>query len=167
MNTRDFLFPIIVIPVVIIFGLISALVLINNGKNAKLIAAKLRVGAFLLSFSWFAVSCTPTVECYAPAESNRISINTTDIQSMKPGETINGTIIYAVDSLYSYLLSDTLTGTEYQNGSIVNKFDKNNNIVFEIKLKDDLPKGAYNLEFFRTMKDSVRDRIDRYLVVID
>ncbi len=167
MNTRDILFPIILIPVVVFFGLISALVLINNGKNAKLIAAKLRVGAFLLSFSWFAVSCTPTVECYATAMADQIIMNNGGRQSLKPGDTIAGNIKYPNRSVYNYTLTDTLSGVEVQNGAIPNNSNSEKDLYFEIILNDSLSKGGYYLDFFSFYKDTARENLDRFFIIIE
>jgi hypothetical protein len=67
MKIKDIIFPFVIIPVAVLFVIISFLVWLKNGESKRLVRAKLKTGAIVLSLSWFIAlsGCqTGTTTCY-------------------------------------------------------------------------------------------------------
>src|SRR5437763_1486857 len=79
MFKRDFLFPLIVALLGLVFVLISFLIWLNDGKNNKLLKRKLYIGALILSLT-NVISCgqpPEKVSCYkATKDTTQINKNT-------------------------------------------------------------------------------------------
>jgi hypothetical protein len=94
MRLKDLFSPFIIIPIGLIFLIISLLVFLTKGENKKLISTKLKLGAFLLSFNWFVSGCDPGFStCYMPSLGNdEISIMNKDTTkydwTFLPGDTV-------------------------------------------------------------------------------
>jgi hypothetical protein len=154
LKLKDLLSPFILIPAGILFLIISFLVYTSNGKNAKLIAAKLKLGAFLLTFSWFVTNCDGPITCYAPFEPNDginfYSKDTTDFSTFKAGDTIFGNVSQRTYSNYSFKLIDSVSKVNVLKGSLTAKdgsFD-NSSEQFYFLLDSNLKKGAYFINFY-------------------
>jgi hypothetical protein len=149
MKAKDTLLPVIVIPVGIAFVVVCVLVYLNKGKSGKLIATKLKLGAFILSFSWFVSSCEPVVTCYEPA----LLENTIMIEppgKFNPGDTLKGSVDNRTYDYFSYFLIDSASAGIKQSG-ILNPNDttlKDYNEPFFIMLDSSLTAGTYYIDIY-------------------
>ncbi len=149
MKTRDLLFPAIVIPVACAFIIISFLLWFYHGENKKLVSAKIKIGAFLLSFSFFASCGHPQPTCYEVAPMPN-SINVTLQEKIHPGDTLSGYIYSPSFKQYSFEIKDSLAQLAHQSGWLTPRDSAFNSSsdAFYIKLDSSLKPGSYNLTIF-------------------
>jgi hypothetical protein len=149
MKIKDILFPLAVIPLGIAFALICFLLYISGGKNRHLVAAKIRTGAIILSFSYF-VSCGyPQRTCYEmPPSPNAVMMTLGD--SIHSGDSIEGNIYNPSFANYSYRIMDSSGNVKLQEALLIpvsGSFAKNQEnfiLVIDSKLKA----GQYQLKIF-------------------
>jgi hypothetical protein len=159
MKIRDLLSPFILIGAGLAFVIVSFLVILTNGKNRRLIASKMKIGALLLTFTWFASGCSPldpSPTCYAPA----LATNVVEIKSKNPeidnnlnfmpGDTVYGIIANSTLYAYSYQLTDSISNQIKQSGALTN-----DSIIFKEKyfhfiLDSKLDKGTYSINIIGT-----------------
>ncbi len=155
MTNRDLIFPLVVVPVAAAFLLIG-LMLFFDRNNKKLLTAKLRTGAFLLSFSWF-VSCgTPQPTCYDVAPANNSPVFNMS-NSKKAGDTVNGHIYGPTYPYYAVVIEDKDGKQVLQSTLVSPKEDsltaqKNQ---FYFILDPSLPSGYHQLRFYGEEGNSI------------
>ena len=155
MKLKDLLSPFILLSVGLAFVLIAFLVYITMGKSKKLIASKIKIGAFLLSFSWFVAGCDfpSTRTCYAPALLPDIKITNpidsiTHSYTFKPKDTVYVQIDRASFYYYSFVLVSAITDSGSQSGYLVFDANKNQAKYYHFILDSVLAKGAYFINYF-------------------
>ncbi|MFH1052366.1 MAG: hypothetical protein V1779_15705 [bacterium] len=96
---KELYIPLIIVALTLMFGIICLMVYLSDG-NAYWIKKKLKIGALLLTITWFVNSCekSPTIEvtCYDPMPpKNTIWINNS-----------NDTLIYSVkDTMFIHIIN--------------------------------------------------------------
>jgi hypothetical protein len=149
MKIRDYFFPMIIIPLGLSFLAISFFLWMKGGKDKYLIKAKIRIGAMMLSFSYF-VSCGyPQRTCYEmPPSPNAVMMTLGD--SIHSGDSIEGNIYNPSFANYSYRIMDSSGTVKLQEAllsPVYGSFAKNQGnfiLVIDSKLKA----GQYQLEIF-------------------
>lgn len=155
MKIRDSLFPIIIIPVGILFITISLFVILSKGKNKKLINSKLKIGAFILSFSYFTACGKFGATCYEPAplpNSIEISYNNS---LFNQGDTVFGNIYEGTFTEYFFELKDSLEEKIVQKGDLIasdGAFDDANENFYFI-LDSTVSYGFYFVDFYGKKSD--------------
>jgi hypothetical protein len=114
MRTKELVIPILLLAG-LAFVVVSVLLWLSFGRNRRLVAAKMKLGALLLSFSFFA-SCgqPPFTTCYEPAIENEI--NFTDSMKYHAGDTVAGNLYGPTFSYYSFCISDSTNQAIQQTG---------------------------------------------------
>lgn len=170
MKVKETLFPFIIIPVGIAFVAVCTLVYINRGKNVKLITAKLKIGAFILSFSWFVVSGCSYDTCYVTTElENRATIKPVEIYN--PGDSVIGNINNTSFQFYSFKLVDSVTVTAKQAGYLADYDNNSGNYRkdFFLLLDNSITAGVYSLEIYGEVSDSPKytNLINRFRILVN
>ncbi len=154
MKIKDLISPFILIAAGLAFVLIAGLVIITNGKNKKLIAGKIRIGAFLLSFSWFVSGCDiGVVNCYAPVPpENIIELISKNSKVEKYNQFLTGDTVFCYvhqPTFYSYAyeLVDSVSNLTKQSGNMTNDSTKFNTKFFHFILGSQLEKGTYTIKY--------------------
>ena len=154
MKPRDLIFPLIIIPLGLAF-LFAGLMLIFRPDSRRIIALKMRPGAFLLSFSFMAACSTPPpVTCYKPAPPEN-SVVFDIYEAVSPGDTLRGRI-YQVT--YDHLIYEIFSVDDRQmilNGRFT---DSAGTAVFRdgwfrIATNGDMRSGNYILRIMGEYKD--------------
>ena len=150
MKQKDIFIFIILIPLGLSFLVITTLLFFNNGKSRKLIAAKLKLGALILSFSWFTTSCDIGQTCYAPAPAeNSVYLYNNDTLNISLNDSLKLIVNNPTFNNYSYRINDTLNSLK-QNGLCEQLTDslRYNSKVLYFLVDKSLGAGKYNLEVF-------------------
>lgn len=159
MQSKDYIFPFVVIPVGIAFLIVTAFVFFSNGKSARLIRYKLKIGAFLLSFSWFA-----SLTAFAQDNSNTCynkppeALSELDLKyNFQAGGKLIGSIRKASKGAYTFKITNSKKKILKEDlliihpGASTEIFDK-----FRINLDPMLKKGTYTLEINLTQDKKSR-----------
>ncbi|MFH1052367.1 MAG: hypothetical protein V1779_15710 [bacterium] len=164
---KELYIPLIIIALTLVFGIICLMVYLSNG-NAYWIKKKLKIGALLLTFSWFANSCEiePTRTCYLPAmPENSISISN---QSDSIIYSIKDTMFIQIDNpSYPYFSYDILDKSMNSiKSDLLNKhFDSTtyNEFYFLIFTVEFTP-GKYQINFYGEKEEIVtrKNKIKSY-----
>lgn len=148
--------------VAVAFFFVSLLVIISK-RHPLLVKRKLRLGALLISLSGASVG-TLTTCCYAPIEPNEIFIDQADINTGKitinlaENDTLTGRIENREASNFSYAVIDS-GRTPVKTDNIVpldGVFDEETE-EFKFGLGQSILLGIYDLCFYSTSKDSVKN----------
>jgi hypothetical protein len=154
MKTKNYLLWMLAIPVGLAFITTSVLVFLNKGNNRKLVRAKLKTGAFLLSVSYFS-ACGhsgggPEIMCYDPAlPENYISINWPD-SVYQPGDSIEGGVNMPSFKQYSFAFYKAGNNDTTAAGWLVaddKKFDGSYE-TFKFEVPKRMTAGEYELKIF-------------------
>ena len=154
MKLKDLFLPIILLSVGLVFVAISCLVILSNGKNKKLIESKMKIGAFLLTFSWFAAGCGQTTNtCYVPAQPDdiiQIKPKNSEIDphyNFNPGDSVFGIIRNSSYHTYTFDLADSISNQIKQSGTLtidsVESRYKYIHFILDLKLE----KGTYKINY--------------------
>ncbi|MCX6152833.1 MAG: hypothetical protein NT007_01600 [Candidatus Kapabacteria bacterium] len=162
MKIKDIYTPIVLIAAGAAFIFILILVFLTNGRSRKLIASKLRIGAFLLSFGWLVTSCsTPT--CYAPAEpENSIRIlpkkgnSSNELYNYLSGDTLSGYIHEPTFYFYSFQLVDSASKQIKQAGELIIDSTLYHEKMFHFILGSNLTQGTFEINYFG--EDSLKSK---------
>lgn len=164
MKPKDLLFPFILIPLGIAFFTIALLLFLSNGENKKLISAKLKIGALLLSFGWLASCEIGTTTCYAPAPNNLLNINTDSTYAA--GDTLRDNLIGGSYKFYSFILSEQQSALSKQEGRLIPNDGSfgDNSESFYFVLDKSIPEGVYWLDVYGGDTDllETQNHIRRY-----
>ena len=151
MKPKDVFIFIILIPLGLTFLIISALLYFNNGKSRKLVAAKLKLGALMLSFSWFTTACEPYVSCYAPAElPNSVFIQVKgDTIHLSLKDTLRLEIIHPTYNFYSFQISDSINNIKSKGLCVEVKDSSSTNArLLYIPIDVVIPAGTHSISIF-------------------
>jgi len=90
--------------------IISALLYFNKGNSRKLITVKLKLGAIILSLSWFTSACEPTQTCYLPAQilPPVNFVNGSDTLNLSLNDTLKLIVATPNYQYYSFRIVDSL-----------------------------------------------------------
>lgn len=160
MQSKDYLLPLIIIPIGIAFLIISAFVFFYNGRSARLLRYKMRIGAFLLTFSFFSSLTAVSQErgqvlCYEmPMEiSKQVNVK---YNSQKGGELV-GSINILSKGVYTYqILNSRNKSVQYGVLNITPKSGEDYYNKYVIKLEPKLKKGNYKLKISLTENKQTR-----------
>ena len=121
MKAKGIFSALFLIPLGIMFLALSLLVLLSKGNNPSLIRSKLKFGALLLTFSWFASSCTkPVVTCYAPQITNNYTfIDSINVKSYTNGDTLKVQITNCSYNYYSWSINNLTNPTVIRSGMLL------------------------------------------------
>ena len=158
MKIRDLIFPLLILPVGLAFIVLCFLLWLNKGESRKLVAAKLRTGAFLLSFSALAACGQHHITCYEVAPSpNSISIAPTD--SMHGGDTLKAYLYSPSWTHYSYTIVNPSDGSILHKGEILPKSGSFSDYSSEVYmlLPAGLKAGKFELEFYGEKTAEIRN----------
>jgi hypothetical protein len=154
MKTKNYLHWLLLIPIGSAFVIISLLLYFNRGNSRKLIRAKLKTGAFLLSFSYFS-ACGELpggseIMCYDPElPKNYISLE--NIQpAYHPGDTINGGVNQPTFQQYSFKIiknGETETDTKGWLVAVDSAFDGSYD-PFYLIIPQMVTMGNYELKIY-------------------
>ncbi|OFX89570.1 MAG: hypothetical protein A2W99_14700 [Bacteroidetes bacterium GWF2_33_16] len=156
MVKKNYVLPILIIGLSIVFALISIGVYFTRGKSKFWISKKMLIGSFLLSLTAITNhSCTGTcyededpsniINLYGAEYSNRIVID------INQTTTITGCLYHRNDTDYSFMITDTLNIDTIQVGD-VKPFDGEFNEYSEeiiIELDSTLPTNKYYLQLYK------------------
>lgn len=146
MRTKDFFSPLFFIILGTAFLAISLWVWFSNGKNAKAIKAKYKLGGMILSLSFFTTTgCDPVITCYDPVPQDYVYAQKLYSDSIFVGDKINILIQGKTFQNYSFSLSDSTTTKVLQEGMLtINDISSeyeltiNKNIPYIGKVKIDI-----------------------------
>jgi hypothetical protein len=149
MKIKDILFPLIVIPFGLAFAGICLLLFFNRGKSRHLVAAKIRTGALILSFSYFTTSCIIPRTCYDPAPPNDF-IDMFVGDSIHAGDTMKGYIYDPTFPYYSARIMDSTCTINIQQAFLcpVSGSFADEQCDFYMVLDSNLQDGQYLLKIY-------------------
>ena len=147
MKIKDIFSPVFLVILGIAFLGVSAWVFLSNNKNAKAIRYKYRLGGMILSLSFFTTSCIPLTTCYEPMpEENTIYPAHHGENSFAKGDTLFFSIESPTYPYYSYLLSDSTSTKNLQEGMLGSSTDR---WRYHLPLTEDLEyTGKINISIF-------------------
>ena len=167
---KEIFIPIYLIFLSIVFITVSFLLYLTNGKNSKLLAKKLKIGAMIITLS-AVIGCSgsstpePVMKtCYKPAPPNVFTITQ---EHWKEG----GIIVDDETDLILNCILDRRSSDEFSfrlldadkkviaSGNLEaddGKFDENSEDV-KVKFNKDIPKGDYSIQFFASSVDKIVD----------
>jgi hypothetical protein len=156
MKDREYLLPLLLLAGAA-FVLVSVLVFLSLGRNRRLLSAKMRIGAFLLSFSFFAVSLSGCRTCYEPTPPPNTLIIFQTEPDHHPGDTITGHIENRTYPYYSFELLDSTTSALAQNGHLQAKDGAFNDYseYFYFVIDSAVPAGTYHLNVYGEITDQI------------
>ncbi len=143
MKIKDIFSPLFFIVLGTAFLAISLWVWFSNGKNAKAIKAKYKLGGMILSLSFFTTTgCDPVITCYDPVPQDYVYAQKLYSDSIFAGDTISISIQGKTFQNYSYSLSDSAATKVLQEGMLtINNISSeyeltiNKNIPYSGKVK--------------------------------
>ena len=162
MNKNNLITPLILTGISLAFAVVSFLVWLSRGNNAKLIQRKLRLGALLLGITAVSSGCPPAVTCYDPIQpEENIFINDSCLisgmvqSSVHVTKEITGQVVNRMSEEFSFcisdhlnqvILADSLTPLDGQ----WNQYTES----YKLIISDSLAAGTYNLKLFNTKKEN-------------
>ena len=168
MMKKEFLIPTTIILLTAVFGIISVVVFITNGKSAFWLSKKMKIGALLLTLS--VTSCgrfkKPVVMCYAMPAPNSIYVNELEDDyrtikiSLDTSNILTGNIYVRTSDDFSFVIKDTLENY-YQKDAILpldGKFNDDSE-NFKIELDKNLKPGVYLIQIFDTKMNELDSAI--------
>ena len=133
MKIKDIFSPLFFIVLGIAFLVVSLLVWFSNGKNAKAIKAKYKLGGMILSLSFFAsTGCEPVITCYDPIPQDYVYAEKLYTDSIFKGDSVLISIQAKTFSNYSYTLSDSTATKVLQEGILAAHKNSNSEFTFTI-----------------------------------
>lgn len=149
------------------FAVVSLLVVVTK-RHPFFIEKKLHIGALILTLSTFTAGCRgaigPEVMCYDPGPSNVITIDNAHLQAdtiivnktLNPA--ISGIIEMRSGSTFSYAITDTSrTFTCKENLQPCDGAFDESTEEFSIPIAHQITPGEYQLHFFASPKDSLKN----------
>lgn len=144
------------------FGIISLLVVITK-RHPYFVSKKLRIGALIISLSGLSIGC-PTNTCYSPAPGNVFQIDQADTKTStivinkSVSDSITGKISRRSGNTFSYIVADSSDSIIIKDDvtPIDGTFDEDTE-EFLIRVGKTISPGKYELRFFATPKDSVKN----------
>ena len=118
MKIKDIFSPLLFIVLGMAFLVLSAWVFFS--KNEKAVRYKYKVGGMILSLSFFASSCGPTVTCYDIQPTCYITAEPEQVYFVGKNEsiTLNDSLFFSIGGFpynyYSFLLTDSVSKKEFQ-----------------------------------------------------
>lgn len=148
MKIKDVFSPLFFIVLGAAFLTVSLWVWFSNGKNAKAIKAKYKLGGMILSLSFFAsTGCEPAITCYDPVPQDYVYAEKLYSDSIFAGDTILISIQGKTFQNYSYSLSDSTATKVLQDGMLT--VNKNSNSEFTFIINKNLTyKGKVKIDIF-------------------
>lgn len=168
MTKKDLIAPFLLAGIGLAFVFVSFMVRLSNGKSAKWVARKMKIGAILLSLS-ATVSCDRIItSCYdMPAPPNSMWINEAigDIIEIQPdtGNVLNGFIDNRESNSFSFSVIDS-NEFKVQNGAI-NAADGLYDSYYEnfiIELDTTLIPGNYSLNLYDVNTPNQADEVPKH-----
>ncbi len=160
MNKKEYLFPILLILLTVVFVGVSLAVILTRGKSAKWVNRKMKIGALMLSMTLPSLagaqvtdSLPPVVTCYYPVILNEMTINNSEGKMLKiqkrKDKIIKGNITSRVGNNFSYSIKDS-SGNEVQAQEVLpadGNFDSYTE-DFEIEINRKIKHGEYILYLY-------------------
>ncbi|HRZ97655.1 MAG TPA: hypothetical protein P5084_08865 [Paludibacter sp.] len=156
MKIKDVFSPLFFFVLGTAFLAISLWVWFSNGKNAKAIKAKYKLGGMILSLSFFATTgCEPVITCYDPVPEEYVIIQKNIEDSIFLGDTISVIVMSFGYPNFSYSLSDSTVTKVIQEGMLTTK--NNNAHEFSFVIDKDLKyTGKVKFEVFGELTTEIK-----------
>lgn len=170
MQKNEYLVPVGIVLLSIVFSVVCFMVFISKGKSAYWISRKMRVGGLLLTLTALMNlnhSCdrdkknAPMVNCYDVMPEMYISLEK-DTVYMNNSNLITGSVYGYSDNTFSYNITDTSSTISLQKGLLVAKDGQFNGDTeaFEIALDSSLKTGRYVMKVFSSPVEDQISPID-------
>ncbi|MDD3626457.1 MAG: hypothetical protein PHV06_03990 [bacterium] len=175
---KEIIIPIYLFGISILFIIVSFLLFLSGGKNAKLLSKKLKLGALIISLT-AALGCTPinphVTSCYVPP---------------MPYVEVENEVVDRSDTEWKYSIEIDLSKTNVITGKSMHSFgasisfritDKNGNVIqfddavpvdgkfndhsekLECRLNKDIRPGEYTIVFYTREKILAEKSPDQHL----
>lgn len=165
---KELYLPTIIVALTLVFGIICLMVYLSDG-NAYWIKKKLKIGALLLTFTWFANSCEKGPfenTCYLPPmPDNSIWIkNSSDSLVFSLGDTLFLQVSNPTYPFFSYeILDKSLNSIQ---SDMLRKLNDSSNFsdYYFLVFKNELASEKYKINFYGEEQDSVtlKNKISSY-----
>jgi hypothetical protein len=167
MEIKKITLPIILAALSLVFIITCVALYLHNGKSAKWVARKMKVGGIMLSLTAILSACDPTqvndepeITCYMVASSNLIIVETDSTNTitldLPNKQTIEGEIMSRVSNKFCFtVLDSTERVVQKENISALDGAFDESEEHFKITIDNKLANGNYSLKFYNTDKDSL------------
>ena len=152
MIKKEFITPIIIAALSLLFAAICLMVFISGGKSKIWIARKMKIGGILLSISAITTGtgCTMCYDAPGPDYVSFSGFNSYWIEiELDTGNVLHGAIAKPDSDQFSFSVTDT-AGIKADKNKLIPDDGQFGSATenFSLEIKPDLPKGIYCLDIF-------------------
>ncbi len=156
MTKNEYLVPVIVIVLTVVFAFVSFAVFLSHGKSSFWLSKKMKIGALLISLTVITQQSCIVATCYDPVPPNYLEVdginyNDTLNIDLQINNSIPGTIFLNEGGKdFSFNITDSTKTDTIQRGNILplDGIFNSSNEDFEIKVDTNLQSGIYCLNLF-------------------
>ena len=159
MKLNDLFSPLFFIVLGTAFLAVSIWVWFSQGKNAKAIKAKYKLGGMILSLSFFTASCNsviqpPEVTCYMVAQSFVYIPTDRNKEILTTGDTLFVAIANPGFQYFSYTMTDSTKANILKDGMLIKSTDTNFHLI---PIKNSIKySGKITIDFYGETKNKIQ-----------